>query len=403
MKEQLKNRIGLLGFIVYWIRLLSTMAIGLSGVASENSSSRLTVEMNGSSPGLDDRVHYDLWIVPGDPMSMDLLLNFWPVAEALGDRAFFTPHMFLYDGIKGGCQGLDGENYCYNLCTNKGRYCVPIGVDGNPSVVNPSGADIVKESLRWICIWEEYGSTNGIGVEWWAYVSEFHVRCAGAEHFADENCIADVYKHAKIDASSIDLCMANSGGTEKNQRNTKLDTEISLKSQLGVAMRPSAYVDSSVIRDQLSVSRLFDSICAGYKVGSKPPACELCVSCSDVPNCLKRSYSNAGAADPEAFPQAQGISTHTFATTILFVVCLFMVLGLWLYKRTLDDMRNLVYGRVSDRLSLDELEHGVSMTVGSGMMSCKRNKDEVRDQVCAILTEYMPIAVQEQGGKHGCW
>jgi hypothetical protein len=81
------------------------------------------IEMSWKLPNPDNRVEYDLWTVPKDPASQDFLTTFKPLAVALGDRAYFTPHQYIYDGVRSHCQGNDGENFCYNLCTNNGRYC----------------------------------------------------------------------------------------------------------------------------------------------------------------------------------------------------------------------------------------------------------------------------------------
>jgi hypothetical protein len=81
------------------------------------------IEMSWKLPNPDSRVEYDLWTVPKDPSSVDFLTTFKPLAVALGKSAYFTPHQYIYDGVRSHCQGNDGENFCYNLCTNNGRYC----------------------------------------------------------------------------------------------------------------------------------------------------------------------------------------------------------------------------------------------------------------------------------------
>jgi hypothetical protein len=68
--------------------------------------------------------------------------------------------MYIYDGVKAGCD-LNGVNECYTLCTNNGRYCC-VDPDGDMEK-GVSGADVVTESLRRICIWKSYGADNGIG------------------------------------------------------------------------------------------------------------------------------------------------------------------------------------------------------------------------------------------------
>jgi hypothetical protein len=89
------------------------------------------LEMSWKLPNPDNRVEYDLWTVPKDPASQDFLSTFKPLAVALGDRAYFTPHQYIYDGVRSHCQGNDGENFCYNLCTNNGRYCATGALERN--------------------------------------------------------------------------------------------------------------------------------------------------------------------------------------------------------------------------------------------------------------------------------
>lgn len=46
----------------------------------------------------NERVEYELWTTPSDPFSKVFQKRFKPFAEALGDRAYFTPHLYIYDG-----------------------------------------------------------------------------------------------------------------------------------------------------------------------------------------------------------------------------------------------------------------------------------------------------------------
>jgi hypothetical protein len=88
------------------------------------SNKTVRVEMSFSVPAPDSRVEYDLWTVPGDVFSRSFLNSFKDAAIALGKDAFFTPHMFIYDGELAGCHDDDtGGDYCGDLCTNEGRYC----------------------------------------------------------------------------------------------------------------------------------------------------------------------------------------------------------------------------------------------------------------------------------------
>jgi hypothetical protein len=121
------------------------------------------IGMTWNLPRKDSRVRYDLWTTPSDVFSFNFTRSFKVIAEALGDHAYFTPHMYIWDGIKSQCQGNSGQTYCENLCTNYGRYC-STNMDAD-LMKGVTGADIVRESLRRSCIWSKYGKADGTGVD----------------------------------------------------------------------------------------------------------------------------------------------------------------------------------------------------------------------------------------------
>jgi hypothetical protein len=308
------------------------------------------LEMSWSLPTPDDRVEYDLWSVPTDVVSKPFLQTFKPLAQALGDRAYFTPHMYIYDGIKTHCQGNDGENFCYNLCTNNGRYCATD--PDNDLDKGISGADVVKESLRRVCIWKHYGESDGVGEIWWDYVLEFLDRCNTPDYFMNEDCVRDCYKHAKVDGDKINRCMLDSGGLERDAPNAFLDLEISAQNERGVVVLPTAFVNTAAIRGQLSASSIFHAICAGFAEGTKPAICEKCGTCSDAVSCVKNGHCPTGGAAPSTGQ----VSTHTFAFTIMFIVVAFAGVGYWHYNKTREDMREQVRGILAEYMPLEDQE-----------------------------------------------
>ena len=112
---------------------------------------------------------------------------------------------------------------------NNGRYCATDPDDDLEKGI--SGADVVKESLRRICIWKHYGEQDGIGAEWWDYVAEFIERCRTPDHFTDDFCVHDAYKHSHIDKDLIDGCMEGSGGLVADIPNVLLDLEIASQTE----------------------------------------------------------------------------------------------------------------------------------------------------------------------------
>jgi hypothetical protein len=315
------------------------------------------LEMAWSLPSPDDRVEYDLWTTPSDKVSKDFLRSFKDIAEALGDRAYFTPHMYIYDGVRSHCVGNSGENFCYNLCTNNGRYCATD--PDNDLEKGISGADVVRESLRRLCVWNMYGSANGIGKEWWKYMQQFEMRCSDPQYFADEACIKDTYKNAKVDGPAVERCMEDSGGTTKDQTNSKLQYELSAQEQRGVVVIPTAFVNSAAIRGALNVNNIFTAICSGYVDGTTPQACGACAGCQDPIACVKKGRCQSGGGGSSG-----GVSSGFFAFSMLTVVAVFTAMGAYQYQRTREQMRNEVRGILAEYMPLDDNDGG-----GSGMMN----------------------------------
>lgn len=317
------------------------------------------VEMAWSLPTPDDRVEYDLWTTPADKVSKDFLNNFKKIAVALGDKAYFTPHMYIYDGVRSHCQGNPSDSFCYNLCTNNGRYCATD--PDNDLERGTSGADVVRESLRRLCIWNNYGVTDGVGKEWWDYVVEFSSRCSDSDYFNNDDCIKDAYKHAKVNGDTIERCMADSGGTASDTTNSKLQSELSSQEQRGVVVIPTAFVNSAAIRGALTVGNVFTAICSGYSEGTTPSICKKCSSCPDVVGCVDKGRCSGGSSSSSD----SGVSTHTFAMSMLLVIAVFSGLGVWHYKKSREEMRDQVRGILAEYMPLED--HDGRMQGGSPM------------------------------------
>lgn len=330
--------------------------------AEVRANHMVQVEMQWALPQPDDRVEYDLWTTPSDPVSKDFQKKFKSVSQALGDRAYFTPHMYVYDGVKSNCQGFDGENMCFNLCTNNGRYCATD--PDNDLDHGISGADVVKESLRRICIWKHYGEQDGIGKEWWEYVAEFIERCDNPDYFANDDCVKDAFKHAGIKEDVVDRCMRDSGGLEKDTTNTFLELEMQAQVKRGVVILPTAFVNTVALRGGLSVDTIFTAICNGYLEGTEPSICKQCDGCSDFDTCIQKKKCNGRGGG--------GVSMHTFMGSILFIALIFGSAAFWHYRKTREDMRDQVRGILAEYMPLE----GDDGHVGSPMDFARRGGTE---------------------------
>ena len=235
-----------------------------------------------------------------------------------------------------------------------------------------SGADVVVESLRRLCIWNHYGAPNGLGSVWWDYVNEFTRRCSGEHFFSDKDCIQDIYKATGIDGSVVDVCMNDSGGVTADAANTKLDLEIRAQQERGVVILPTAYVNTAPVRGALTSSNVFHAICSAFADTTEPDICKTCSSCDDAINCVQHGgHCLLSEAN-------DGVSRPFFATSMLLVIGSFSAVGVWYYKRTQDAMRENVRGIMAEYMPLDdegttELDIGGPLDYNLGSSAAQRS------------------------------
>jgi PA domain len=305
-------------------------------------------EMSWKLPAPDARVEYELWSTPKEAVSAPLKQSFREVAVALGEHAQFTPHFYVYDGIFAGCRDTEGENQCYNLCTNEGRYCATDPDDDLDKGI--SGAMVVTESLRQICIWRLYGG-DGVGLPWWDYIEEFEFRCDKEEDdgkfFGSEPCVKDAMQRSGIDYDKVSSCMKGAGGLEEDVENSILEQELAAREKQGVLILPSFFVNQSPLRGAMTTSEVFEAICAGYIAGSEPPICKQCNKCSDVNKCVEVGFCPGGGS-----PNA--VSLPVFASSLLGVVMCFSILALIQWQRSQRQMRAQVRGIMAEYMPLDK-------------------------------------------------
>jgi len=310
------------------------------------------LEMAWALPSPDDRVEYDLWTVPTESLSKNFLTNFKDIAKALGERAYFTPHMFIYDGVKSGCMGKDGTNQCYSLCTNNGRYCATDPDDNLDEGV--SGADVVEESLRRVCIWKHYGESDGIGLQWWDYVSEFFERCQNPDYFANPDCHNDAMNQANVDKQVVEQCMLDSGGLTNDSTNAFLEAELDAQRRRGVVVLPTAFVNTAAIRGALSSNTVFAAICAGFLDGTEPETCQTCGACPDKLGCV----SSGKCSDSIGGGKGSGVSFKTFTISLFAAAGMIGGVGYYYHQRSQRDMREQVRGILSEYMPLEDQDGG---------------------------------------------
>jgi len=330
------------------------------------AKSPVQLEMAWSLPAPDDRVEYDIWTVPTDVFfNNDFVNNFKDVAVALGKSAYFTPHMYIFDGGRSNCQDNNGMNQCFSLCTNKGRYCA---TDPDNDVDKGiSGADVVKESLRRLCIWKHYGADDGIGVKWWNYLIEFTKSCNKPDKFMNDECVNKAYKRAAIDSNVINTCMKDSGGLATDRPNKLLEEAVKSQTDRGIVLVPTVLVNSAALRGALTVGNVFNAICAGYATDTKPKACQQCEHCNDPHECIKGN----GVCMANGTTSKGSVSMPMFITSSLSMIGIFVFLGIWYYKRTRRELRDEVRGLLAEYMPLedgDDVNNDKSMITSLGSL-----------------------------------
>ena len=308
-------------------------------------NTQVRVEMSFSLPNPDGRVEYDLWTTPTDVISRPIEQNFKDAAVALGDKAFFTPHMYVYDGIRAGCD-QHGTDECGNLCTNAGRYCA---IDPDEDLENGiSGADVIRESLRRLCVWSLSGD-DGLGSSYWTYIKAFNERCNSnttkPEMFMDADCVSGALATSSIKTSDVEKCMADSGGLEGDVANTLLDKELQAKDKAGIILIPTLFVNQAPVRGSLSFATAFKAICSGYSSGSEPSICHTCAECLDELGCVRAGHCTSGYSS-----SAGGdVSLSVFVASMMLMMGTLMVFGFVMYKRQQRQMQEQVRGIIAVR------------------------------------------------------
>ena len=317
-------------------------------------------QMSFKVPAPDARVEYQLWTDPSDVVSRALEQTFGLAASALGDRASFKPHPYIYDGILAGCQSeLTMGNDCGNLCVNSGRYCA---MDPDDDMnLGSSGADVVQEALRRLCIWQTYGQ-DGIGQAWWDYVAAFIDSCPTDEippegqpirlKFNDPDCVAFSMVTAQIDENRINKCMETSGPLSENATvaNTLLDQELLDQRAAGVVLIPSLVVNQAVIHGSLSFATVLKAVCSGFAPGSEPAVCLTCADCGDELDCVEygscRVMVNGQAVSDNAL--SGNVPIHVFGTVLAAFVLLFVAIFVIQSRRHNAMLQHQVRGIVAE-------------------------------------------------------
>mmetsp|Transcript_10681 Transcript_10681/g.15587 ORF Transcript_10681/g.15587 Transcript_10681/m.15587 type:complete len:501 (+) Transcript_10681:109-1611(+) len=344
------------------VLLFKTDADDLKKVLNRGKTVRM--ELAWSVPNPDDHVEWDLWTSPTDYASAQFKEEFRVAAIALGERATLTPHMYIYDGLSAKCRNKEGKSECFNLCTNNGRYCAT-DPDGDLDY-GISGADVVYESIRRLCIWELYGD-DGVGMQWWDYIKAFNEQCDNEQDFMQDECVKSVMDATDIEFDTVEQCIFNHGGLESDEANDILDKQLDEKESNGIVIMPVVYVNGVAVRGRLEFATIFKAVCAGYAEGSKPNICTKCSECKDELKCVKTGKCAVDGS----------VEKQTFVASLASVFIIMSAIGIFVYMRQQSQMKAQVRGILKEYMPLDinnengstALEQDDDMDGSGGIMS----------------------------------
>ena len=316
-------------------------------------------EMSWTLPSQTTHVEYELWTTPQDKGSASIKQSFREIAVALGEHARFTPHFYFTDGA---CECFDEgtPNRCDSHCTSDGRYC---SVYDSYMDEGFSGAMVIIESLRQLCIWRLYG-VDGVGLRWWDYIKVFESRCDQEvdENFDYEGCVKEAMQRSGIDYNKVSSCMKSTGGIGEGVSNSILDQELiasdAHEQELDIVL-PSFYVNQSPIRGAMTTSVVFIAICAGFISGSEPPICKQCHQCSDVDICIE-----IGFCPGRSNPNVLSLSLSTGSVVGVFVCISILAYLPWV--RSKRQMRGQKQGSsAAEFMPLQTFELSKRWTIGT--------------------------------------
>jgi hypothetical protein len=239
--------------------------------------SSIIATMRWGLPNPDGVVEWSFWTSSFDDNSVEFKKAFEIVSAALDDNASFEPHYFFLDGTMYDCD-KSGGTACGNQCTNSGKYCaVDPEHDLNSGI---SGADVVRENLRQICIWREVNSTGHPGT-WWKYINCFQDTCVGKTDYS-EDCSQACMDKLQIKVDLIARCITSSGDySDKGGVNNLIQNELTLRKEKGVFLLPTVMLNNAPYKGSLKCPvpvqenkcGVLSAICSSFAPGTAPKAC----------------------------------------------------------------------------------------------------------------------------------
>ncbi|CAB9520485.1 Vacuolar-sorting receptor [Seminavis robusta] len=246
-----------------------------------------------SAAGLINPIKLAFWTTPNRDWSSTLLGRLEGLVTRFDDAHLVVlhPHQAVTDH-DGECRAErvdDMTEDCLANCVNLGRYCYidfDLQDDDNKDETHAglTGADIVEESVRRLCVWKEYAHTNVTKL--FEYVAL--LKSTNCDMSLSDNCIHRVFDQAGIDDVKIQDCFHNSGGVgpQIDTKNDILDQELHRTKHIlttnqnltSYDLFPHLAINSFVMTNLTAMSdwQIMASVCNAFPM-PKPALCDFCL------------------------------------------------------------------------------------------------------------------------------
>lgn len=251
-----------------------------------NTALPVTMSMRYFLPESDNKVNWEMWTDSGNKDSAVLKQSFRDAVQALGENANFEPHFFIEnpDDYQV-CRGVN--NPCGNQCIAAGRYCK---TDPEHDIGSGlSGADVLKENLRQLCMWQEVQGSLQEQLKWWSYVAMFEEQCSKSQETWNAECSRRIMGNAGFSGSQITTIEAcyTASNVDGDNAIPILDAQIQKKTDEGIFYLPTVNINGASYRGDLrcpypidiKTCAVLDALCSAYTEGTAPQACQSSPGC----------------------------------------------------------------------------------------------------------------------------
>ncbi|GBG29554.1 Vacuolar-sorting receptor 1 [Hondaea fermentalgiana] len=230
----------------------------------------------------------------------------------------------------------DLQTLCDGICINEGRYCQPsITLSATDSTYTVSGALLVQESLRQICLMQQVSADAGLVKNFFTYLREMELNCLTSSTSLTESCSEARQTSNGFDASVTATCVTNSGTTGENTiLENIMRTPQEYIEDLDIIKAPSYRVNDVTIPFSNSWGNMLSAICASIS-GTSPDFCS-CIYNDDSAelrsddNLLSKCF---GIASSGSTTVESSSNAGLIAGVVIAVVVVLGAAGFLVYRR----------------------------------------------------------------------